>query len=55
MEAIAKHDFHATAEDELSFTKGSVLKVSELGLYSVICDDNYKFNEYILEKWGYGW
>ncbi|KAL7636677.1 UNVERIFIED_CONTAM: hypothetical protein RMT77_012426 [Armadillidium vulgare] len=27
MEAIAKHDFCATAEDELSFRKGSVLKV----------------------------
>ena len=27
MEAIALHDFHATAEDELSFKKGSVLKV----------------------------
>lgn len=29
MEALAKHDFHATAEDELSFKKGSVLKVNE--------------------------
>ena len=28
MEAIALHDFHATAEDELSFKKGSVLKVT---------------------------
>lgn len=28
MEAIAKHDFNATAEDELSFRKGDVLKVS---------------------------
>ena len=28
MEAVALHDFHATAEDELSFKKGSVLKVS---------------------------
>ena len=27
MEAIALHDFHATAEDELSFKKGSILKV----------------------------
>ena len=27
MEAVALHDFHATAEDELSFKKGSVLKV----------------------------
>lgn len=27
MEAIAKHDFNATAEDELSFRKTQVLKV----------------------------
>ncbi|UYV81064.1 sem-5 [Cordylochernes scorpioides] len=27
MEAIAKHDFNATADDELSFRKGQVLKV----------------------------
>ncbi|RWS14301.1 Protein E(sev)2B-like protein, partial [Dinothrombium tinctorium] len=27
MEAIAKHDFNATADDELSFRKGDVLKV----------------------------
>ncbi|KAL9957084.1 hypothetical protein ACROYT_G038676 [Oculina patagonica] len=27
MEAISKHDFQATADDELSFKKGSVLKV----------------------------
>ncbi|XP_063614904.1 growth factor receptor-bound protein 2-like [Penaeus indicus] len=27
MEAIAKHDFNATAEDELSFRKGQILKV----------------------------
>ncbi|XP_076459609.1 growth factor receptor-bound protein 2-like [Babylonia areolata] len=27
MEAIAKHDFIATAEDELSFKKGSILKI----------------------------
>nr|ALG64481.1 growth factor receptor-bound protein 2 [Meretrix meretrix] len=27
MEAVAKHDFTATAEDELSFSKGDVLKV----------------------------
>ena len=29
MEAIAKHEFHATADDELSFKKGSVIKVNE--------------------------
>lgn len=28
MEARAKHDFTATAEDELSFRRGDVLKVS---------------------------
>lgn len=27
MEAIAKHDFTATAEDELSFRRSQVLKV----------------------------
>ena len=30
MEAIAKHDFNATAEDELSFKKGQVLKVKAI-------------------------
>lgn len=28
MEAIAKHDFNATADDELSFRKSQVLKVN---------------------------
>ena len=32
MEAVALHDFHATADDELSFKKGSVLKVRQLHL-----------------------
>ena len=27
MEAVAKHDFSHTADDELSFRKGQVLKV----------------------------
>lgn len=27
MEAIAKHDFNATADDELSFRKMQILKV----------------------------
>ena len=35
MEALALHDFHATAEDELSFKKGSVLKVSSKPVLSV--------------------
>ena len=29
MEAVTKHEFHATADDELSFKKGSVIKVNE--------------------------
>lgn len=29
MEAIAKHDFSATAEDELSFRKNQILKVNK--------------------------
>lgn len=29
MEAIAKHDFSATADDELSFRKSQILKVSK--------------------------
>lgn len=29
MEAIAKHEFNATADDELSFRKNQVLKVSD--------------------------
>ena len=28
MEARAKHDFNATAEDELSFRRGDILKVT---------------------------
>lgn len=27
MEALAKHDFNATADDELTFRRGSILKV----------------------------
>lgn len=30
MEAVAKHDFNATADDELSFRKNQILKVSIL-------------------------
>ena len=36
MEAIAKHDFNATAEDELSFRKNQVLKVIDIILFSYI-------------------
>ncbi len=33
MEAIAKHDFTATADDELSFKRGQVLKVGSFLTY----------------------
>lgn len=33
MEAVAKHDFNATADDELSFRKNQVLKVSAAQCY----------------------
>lgn len=29
MEAVAKYDFKATADDELSFKRGEVLKVND--------------------------
>ena len=38
MEAIAKYDFKATADDELSFKRGEVLKVSE----NKVFDSNVK-------------
>ncbi len=37
MEAIAKYDFKATADDELSFKRGEILKVSHDYLMCVIC------------------
>ena len=37
MEAIAKHDFNATADDELSFRKGEVLKVIEITFFYCYC------------------
>ena len=33
MEAISKHDYQATADDELSFAKGSKLKVVDHTVY----------------------
>lgn len=33
MEARGKFDFNATADDELSFRKGDILKVSVFGLH----------------------
>lgn len=35
MEAIAKHDFTATADDELSFKRGQVLKVCAINLAEI--------------------
>lgn len=35
MEAVAKHDFTATAEDELSFRRNQVLKVCMLVILEV--------------------
>lgn len=38
MEAVAKHEFNATADDELSFKRNQVLKVSaEAGRSVVTC------------------
>lgn len=37
MEAIAKHDFTATADDELSFRKMQILKVNQ----RVFCSPGY--------------
>jgi len=36
MEAIAKYDFKATADDELSFKRGEILKVRQDYLYCVL-------------------
>jgi len=36
MEATAKHDFKATAPDELSFKKGSLLRVSVFGVLGLL-------------------
>lgn len=46
MEAIAEHDFTATADDELSFKRGDLIKVSH---FSFIISILYsKKNIYIL-------
>ncbi len=42
MEANSKHDFNATAEDELSFRKGQVLKVKQAMMLST------EFQEFLL-------
>lgn len=35
MEATAKYDFHATADDELSFRKGECLKVKIMNTHTM--------------------
>ncbi len=35
MEAVSLHDFHATADDELSFKKGSILKVPLSTMFNI--------------------
>ena len=37
MEAIAKYDFKATADDELSFKRGDILKVSADAQQPSVC------------------
>jgi hypothetical protein len=45
MEANSKHDFNATAEDELSFRKGQVLKVNQAMMLSS------EFKEFALQNY----
>ncbi|KAL1467180.1 hypothetical protein MTO96_026237 [Rhipicephalus appendiculatus] len=40
MEAIAKHDFTATADDELSFRKGQVLKLTGNQSFGILAKKN---------------
>jgi len=45
MEALTRHEFQATADDELSFKKGSVIKVNESHkAYHVV---HHHFSKYI--------
>lgn len=49
MEAIAKHDFNATAEDELSFRKGQILKVNcDISYSSYLVKSNEVYKSLIL-------
>ena len=41
MEAAAKHDFNATADDELSFHKGDTIKVSMTGCNQAADPDSF--------------
>lgn len=38
MEAVAKHDFQASSDDELSFKKGTIMKVTLKSI--AICDSS---------------
>ena len=43
MEAVTKHEFHATAEDELSFKKGTIIKVNE-SQKAFMCDRHFSIS-----------
>ena len=43
MEAVAKHEFTATAEDELSFRRGDILKVYNASQVPLKCDYTNSF------------
>lgn len=45
MEATAKHEFNATADDELSFRKNQVLKVSHRTMVSVSLSNFFCFSD----------
>lgn len=53
MEAVAKHDFTATADDELSFRKNLTLKVSGIALILCVCILQECVGE--LCVWLFGW
>ena len=43
MEAVAKHDFNHTADDELSFRKGQILKVLNKDTWGFLNDNGYVY------------
>ena len=53
MEAVAKHDFNATADDELSFRKGAVLKVTRLHTVWKFHDFSITQNLREINFWGF--